>query len=88
MKLNNNMKNRIRLSPLGNSKKLDTSMNNSSKGLVGNKYNNLNKKLISSSFKKVTSAKNVNNNNNTSLNRTIEGEGQTKKILKLQKKIK
>ena len=92
MKLNNNMKNKIKLQ-FGDNKKLDTSMNNSSKSLVGGKSNNLNKKLISyslsSSIKKITSAKNVNNNNNnTSLNRTIEGESQTKKNMKLQKNNK
>ena len=65
MKINvNKAKNKMRLSPLLNNKKLDNSMKTSQKRIIGNKSQN-------TSFKKATSLKNVKEDGTKKMNFTI-----------------
>jgi hypothetical protein len=65
MKINvNKAKNKMRLSPLLNNKKLDNSMKTSQKRMIGNKSQN-------TSFKKATSLKNVKEDGTKEMNFTI-----------------
>lgn len=65
MKINvNKAKNKMRLSPLLNNKKLDNSMKTSQKRIIGNKSQN-------TSFKKATSLKNVKEDGTKEMNFTI-----------------
>ena len=60
----NKTKNKMRLSPLNNNKKLDNSLNTSQKRIIGNKMQN-------ASFKKATSLKNVKDDGTKEMNFTI-----------------
>ena len=86
MKLNiSNNKNKIRLSPLINNKKLDISMNNSQKRIIGNKLNfNLNKKTTN--INKTISLKNV-KNNKIALNPTVDGLTINNRLNNLKKNV-
>ena len=86
MKLNiSNNKNKIRLSPLTNNKKLDISMNNSQKRIIGNKLNfNLNKKTTN--INKTISLKNV-KNNKIALNPTVDGLTINNRLNNLKKNV-
>ena len=91
--LNQNLKNKLRFSPIVNNKKLDISMNNSQKRIIGNRLN-YNKIKITANIKKATSLKNVKNNKDV-LNHTMDGTSfsnnklinPNNKIIKLHKKI-
>ena len=91
--LNQNLKNKLRFSPIVNNKKLDISMNNSQKRIIGNRIN-YNKIKITANIKKATSLKNVKNNKDV-LNHTMDGTSfsnnklinPNNKIIKLHKKI-
>ena len=69
-----NNKNKMRLSPIINNKKLKISLSNSQKRLIGGKINNT-KKIKIQEFKNESSAKNIkdnNNNNNFSPNHVFK----------------
>ena len=76
----NKAKNKMRLSPLVNNKKLDNSVNSSQKRIIGNKIQN-------TSFKKATSLKNVKNDDNKEMNLTINTGKKIYQLNDLNNKI-
>jgi len=81
MKINvNRTKNKMRLSPLQNNKKLDNSVNSSQRKIIGNKMQNI-------SFKKATSLKNVKDDGTKEMNFTINTGKKVYGLNELNNKI-
>jgi serine/threonine kinase 38 len=76
----NKTKNKMRLSPLNNNKKLDNSLNTSQKRIIGNKMQN-------ASFKKATSLKNVKDDGTKEMNFTINTGKRVYGLNELNNKI-